>query len=849
MKWTKLTFVVLAYCFSFSNSYAQIEGANGFLMSPGVEIGINSNGFEGSTTLPSFANHVRGGFRMGFLANPQDDGWTNYDGDFFMPGSPENRFGIEVDGVTYTNSAAMGSFISSDGLSNYQTIGKCKFMDWDGSVAGIDIHMTYKLDTTDHYYTVQVALTNTTAADKNDVYFFKSLDPDNNQDISWGFATLNTIEYQPRPSCPKALVSATDTHDWESYLGLGGLGSEFRVAHGGFYVDSGSDLWNGRDVYDTTLYSNNGLSDDAIGICHKDDVIPAGATTTFEIVVVLNGSQVNEALMNLIHFTYEGGPEIAESCTDTVVFDEYDGVIYEDDDVADTIYRCTYEPSMLWVEAPGEVISEYNLAWLEEGELLSEEAYFTVLPGTEAGVRNISVYLTLGECFGGGTGIKNDYVIITQQSPELEYLEGIHCTDPVLLSDLVVNDTAEVWGTTWTYHNTSPLTFDDVDPYGSMEISEGDSVYLLVVDPRSNCFDTTLLTIETIVTDAGLDNSITLCDVGSPTTNLNDLLVDADPDGRWEEITYSGSFNRVSGEFIPAGVLGGEYVFYYKVGGDPCPADTAVITVTMNELPDAGIDGSIETCNDPLSIVDLNELLSGHDAGGFWTELTASDQFNPGTGEFNANELSAGDYRFSYTVDGIAPCASDASIFVVTIPNLPVAEFVMSPTSEVYTDDPMVTFYNSSLNSVRYEWNFGDGADISTEENPIHEFPSEPGRFDVTLMAYNELGCKDSLRKIMEVKDIVLFYIPNSFTPDGNNFNDIFKPVFYSGFDPYDYHMMIFNRYGEVVFESYDSNVGWNGTYAEQGIASDGVYTWAIDFKEQNSDRRQKHTGFVTIIK
>jgi gliding motility-associated-like protein len=853
MKRTRLAIVALILCLYSSNSSAQIFGTNGFLLSPGVEIGINGNGYEGSSALPPLPNHYRGGAwlnRMGFLANPQNDGWINYDGDFFMPGSPENRFGIEVDGVTYTNSSAMASEITSYGLSNYQIIGRCKFMDWDGSAAGIDIHMTYKLDTTDYYYTVQVTLTNTTAVDKSDVYFFKSLDPDNNQDISWGFATLNTNVFQPRSSCPKALVTATDTHDWESYIGLGGLGEEMRVAHGGFFIEDGSDIWNGLGAHDTLMGSNNGLSDDAIAICHKDAMIAAGASTTFEFVVVMDGNQVNEALMNLIYFTYEGGPAITGSCTDTTVYDEYEGETYESDGTVDTIYRCTYEPTELWVEAPAIVISEYNLAWLEEGEELGDEAYYTVLPGTEAGITHVTCYLTLGACFGGGGGLMNEYVIITRQSPELEVVDDIYCTDPVNLADVVVNDTAMVPGTVSTYHASAPEAFDDMDDlWPSAEITTGDDVYIMVVDPLTECYDVALIEIEAYLVEAGADNSTELCDFEGDILDANTLVSpDADPAGYWAEEIPSGAFNAITGAFDPAGLTGGEYTLYYIIDGTPCPNDTAEMKLIVNEFPDAGLDATYEICNSPGDEIDLNTLLSGADADGVWSELTGSGQFTL-AGNFNAVDLPAGDYIFEYSVAGDAPCGSDEALFTVTIPDLPVPEFTMSPAS-VFTDDTEVDFDNTSLHAVNYEWNFGDGSDMTPEENPTHEFPTVAGMYEVTLYAYNELGCVDSTKKLMEVKDIVLFYIPNTFTPDGDNFNDEFKPVFESGFDPYDFHLMIFNRYGQLIFESYNSTVGWKGTYANQsGIVQDGTYTWTVDFKEMNTDRRQKHSGFVTVLK
>ena len=70
-----------------------------------------------------------------------------------------------------------------------------------------------------------------------------------------------------------------------------------------------------------------------------------------------------------------------------------------------------------------------------------------------------------------------------------------------------------------------------------------------------------------------------------------------------------------------------------------------------------------------------------------------------------------------------------------------------------------------------------------------------------------------------------------------------------SGFDPYNYHLMIFNRWGELIFESYNAAVGWNGTYADNGLVVDEVYVWKIEFKETMSDKMHKLVGHVTVLK
>jgi gliding motility-associated-like protein len=105
------------------------------------------------------------------------------------------------------------------------------------------------------------------------------------------------------------------------------------------------------------------------------------------------------------------------------------------------------------------------------------------------------------------------------------------------------------------------------------------------------------------------------------------------------------------------------------------------------------------------------------------------------------------------------------------------------------------------------------------------------------------------VQQIIPIKDILIYYIPNIMTPDGDQFNESFKPIFTSGYDMYDYHLTIFNRWGEIIFESYDTEYGWNGHYGDGGLVQDGVYIWQIDFKESMSDRRHIKRGHVTVLK
>lgn len=864
MNKVKSIITVLLLCLGVTTVKAQIVGTDAFLFSDGLEIGIHTNGFEGSSALPPFPNHVRGfSPRLGFLSNRLDDGWVNYDGDFFMPGAPECRFGIEVDGVNYWNTSdpfapASPTPITSLGLSNYQAIGNCRSVDWNGTIAGIDIEMTYKMNIHDYYYTVQVTLTNTNPTDKNDVYFYKSLDPDNNQDIAWGFATQNTIVNQPTEECPKALVTAEDNNGWDSYIGLGALGMDSRVSRGGFYVQSGSDIWNGTGGLVTAMGSSL-LSDEAISISHKDETIAAGATSTFEFVVVMDENQITQAIMNLFHFTYEGGPDFETSCSDTsIVWTDDAGTDYVWDGTIDTVYRCTTEPTVLYVEAPGVVISEFNLAWLEEGDTLGTEAYTTIIPGTEPDTAHIICNMWLGGCFGGGTGLHHEYVVITLQSPEI-YIDPINdCAEKLALTDIAIIDTAGgtgVPGTFTRYYTYPPTGFYDTGDdltVGVDSLSNGDTLWVLVGHTETECFDTASVVVNLSEANAGDDNELAdLCNTDLFNYDLTLLLsADAHDDGIWEETTMpaSGGFDAAMATFSANGVAPGIYTFHYIAGTAPCEPDTAEFKVAVYEPTTAGADAFIDICSAPGVAVDLDTLLSGHDAGGTWASATGLDSFNAGTGVLDASSLSVGMYLFNYTSPASGPCSGDVATITVIISPGPTAYFTFAPGS-VFTDDPEVTFANLSTGATSYNWDFGDGSPVISTENPVHNFPGVPYTYNVALTATNDLGCTNTFNADVEVEPITLFFIPNTFTPDGDSYNDTFKPVFESGFDPYNYHLQVYNRYGELLFESYDATKGWDGTYGSQGQIDAGTYTWKIEFKELNSDVRKVYNGHVTILK
>ncbi|WP_343748589.1 PKD domain-containing protein [Fluviicola sp.] len=175
------------------------------------------------------------------------------------------------------------------------------------------------------------------------------------------------------------------------------------------------------------------------------------------------------------------------------------------------------------------------------------------------------------------------------------------------------------------------------------------------------------------------------------------------------------------------------------------------------------------------------------------------------------------------------------------------ANFFFSPGS-VSTLDPTVHFVNSSTNATSYLWNFDYEGAQSTETSPNFTYPSLPGFYSVKLIAYNDEGCMDSITKVIPLKDEMIYYVPNAFTPDGDEFNQTFKPVFTSGFDPQNYTLLIYNRWGETVFESHDADSGWDGTY-QNTMVPEGTYIWSIKVKQLYSDAFEAFSGHVSLVR
>ena len=188
--------------------------------------------------------------------------------------------------------------------------------------------------------------------------------------------------------------------------------------------------------------------------------------------------------------------------------------------------------------------------------------------------------------------------------------------------------------------------------------------------------------------------------------------------------------------------------------------------------------------------------------------------------------------------------------------SIPVASFQARPTTVFVPDTEMSTF-NFSTGADFYQWDFGDG-ETSDEREPKHTYKIE-GVYDIVMVAGFDHGdgvvCTDTLTQQVVAKQGGQTKIPNAFTPNpggpsggvssGGTFNDVFLPIV-KGVE--EFNMQIFDRWGNLIFESNNSNTGWDGYDKNGNILPAGVYIYKLTLRLSDGQRTTQ-IGDITMIR
>ena len=216
------------------------------------------------------------------------------------------------------------------------------------------------------------------------------------------------------------------------------------------------------------------------------------------------------------------------------------------------------------------------------------------------------------------------------------------------------------------------------------------------------------------------------------------------------------------------------------------------------------------------------------------------DDFFPG------NAIGTDTITYTYTQSA---CVFDTTTTIVVYPQ-PILDSITpyNPYYEICDGDSTVVTFTALANLPGYnEWTML-GTQYTVDNFTITL--NNEGMFPLSVVYYSN-GCVSNPQQTVITVDLCpneLFYIPNSFTPNGDERNNTFKPVITSGVDLFNYSFYIYNRWGQVIWESYNPEYGWDGTF-NNIMCQDGIYTWKLKFKTPKTDEIKQFGGSLTLMR
>ena len=383
-----------------------------------------------------------------------------------------------------------------------------------------------------------------------------------------------------------------------------------------------------------------------------------------------------------------------------------------------------------------------------------------------------------------------------------------------------IGDTARVSAGGGVNYLWSPA--DDMsNPFGDNSLVYPDSttMYQVIVLDENRCRDTAEVQVVIHPLPVILINpSDTICE-GDPFF----MEVSGAQTYVWQPDTTLSDLNIPNPIALPV-----QPTTYYVTGTDQygCVNDTSIFLDIVSR-PEVDIDGDNYLC--------VGETILLTAEGG--------DNVRWSTGETSRTigVVPVGPTTYYVTaLNGSCEGETD-SITVDEFFDYPVADFEVIPGPNGFA--PQLTdFINLSEGAESFFWDFGFNNRTSTLRDPQEDLPY-PQQYQVTLIAYSNTGCPDTITKTVDLENVAL-HVPTGFTPNGDNTND-FWYVGYYGIRSL--QVEVYNRWGNLIYSSDDKDFRWDGTYQNQ-VVPEGVYVWVINAVAENN-LKEKRTGTVTVIR
>lgn len=368
----------------------------------------------------------------------------------------------------------------------------------------------------------------------------------------------------------------------------------------------------------------------------------------------------------------------------------------------------------------------------------------------------------------------------------------------------------------------------------------------LIIQSLHGCSRTMIVPVETYNPPTASFTFDTVC-LHTP-THFYSLATDSQYTITNQWWFYQGQLIGSSPSLFYTFPLAGNHLVTLIVSSDKGCYDTISRFVTVLPLPDAGFIISDTAGCSPFCTTFTYEGYDVNNTNTLELEWTIDHQTYTQTSIQHcfANDqiLSPLFYDVMLTVKDTNHCVNTEikPNAIIVYPN-PVTDFDIIPDSLVQSIfSPSFSFYNKSKAATLYYWQFGDKS-FSYEVHPTHIY-ADTGYFTVELTAYNQYGCQDTATKRVRILPEFALFIPNAFTPDGDGHNDFW---FLQGIGVYSIQIYVFNRWGELIWQSESLSEKWDGTHKGQP-APMGTYVYRI-FAENYKQMIKEFIGNVYLIR
>ncbi|HPH84004.1 MAG TPA: gliding motility-associated C-terminal domain-containing protein [Ferruginibacter sp.] len=291
----------------------------------------------------------------------------------------------------------------------------------------------------------------------------------------------------------------------------------------------------------------------------------------------------------------------------------------------------------------------------------------------------------------------------------------------------------------------------------------------------------------------------------------------------WYAVAQGGSATLTAP--VPSTLAPGTFIFYVSEKSTFCEGPRAAITVTVNPKPALGPDKDLRICfGESANLLNLYHVTG---LNGLWT-ISGIPVPRP-------DSVSIAGY-YQLVVQTLAGCADTATV------NLNIQPPVHANAGNDAFAEYNIPYALQGSGGGSYEWSPAGSLNHPFIANPLATLTHDE---TFVLTVKDEIGCKDMDTVIIKVLNGPTFYVPTAFTPNGDGLNDIFRPTSI-GIASLEY-FRVFNRYGELVYETHDIGKGWDGNY--KGLKQPlGNYVWSI----RGTDRTGKlkfMKGNVVLIR